>query len=80
MSFVNSNIPGACVAITPNDTAEHNIIAFITGGAGNVTVIDQSGNTTLITAPLVGTQIYLDIKTLKATGTTATAIVGFRAR
>lgn len=65
------------VAITPSDSV---IIAptrgLFIGGAGNVTVdfVDGTSNV-LLTGPEVGTVLPLSVVRVRATGTTATAIV-----
>lgn len=65
------------VAVTPSNTT---LIAptrgLYIGGAGNVTVDFADGTTdVLFTAPPVGTLLSISVIRVKATGTTATAIV-----
>lgn len=65
------------VAVTPNDTT---LLAptrgLYIGGAGNVTVDFADGTTdVLLTAAIVGTLYPISVIRVKATGTTATAIV-----
>lgn len=65
------------VAVTPSDTT---LLAptrgLYIGGAGNVTVDFADGTTgILFTAPPVGTLLPISVIRVKATGTTATAIV-----
>lgn len=62
-------------AVTTSDTADNYGLAFYVGGAGNVTVITEAGQTVLFTAPPVGSIIPIRFTQIKATGTTATAIV-----
>lgn len=76
-SFVNA------AAITPHDTnpvvgTVSNplpISGIYVGGAGNVAVITQGGQTTTFTAPPVGSTIYVRAVQVKSTGTTATNLV-----
>jgi len=68
--FVNA------VAVTPHDTNPNDFDALYIGGAGNVTVVTEGNQTTLFTAVPVGAVLYVRVKQVKATGTTATAIVG----
>lgn len=65
------------VAVTPSDTT---LLAptrgLYVGGAGNVTVDLADGTTgILLTAPAIGVVHQLSVIKVKATGTTATAIV-----
>jgi hypothetical protein len=46
------------------------------GGAGNLAVVTEAGNTVTFTAVPVGTQLEIRVKQVLATGTTATNIVG----
>ena len=67
----------AALAVTPHDT---NPLTFVTrfiyvGGAGNVTVITEAGDTVTFTAPPVGTFIPICATHVKATGTTATLLI-----
>lgn len=78
MSMNNANTPAAVVAVTPSDTAACDLVGFQVGGAGVVAVVDSRGNTTAITC-VAGQVIPCRIVQVKATGTTATNIVGFQA-
>lgn len=67
-------------AITPSDTvpvinANTPISGIYVGGAGNVAVITQGGQTVTFTAPPVGTTLFIRSVYVKSTGTTATALV-----
>lgn len=70
--FVNA------VAVTPHDTNANAFDALYIGGAGNVTVETQGGQTVAFVAPPVGTVLYIKTRLVKSTGTTATNIVGLR--
>lgn len=71
------------VAITPSDTvqikdANGNIVqtrGIYVGGAGNVTVIMDKGQTVTFTAPPVGSILPIETSQVKATSTTATLLV-----
>jgi hypothetical protein len=67
----------ASAAVTPSDGTDLTNVtrALFIGGAGNLVVIDQSGNTTTFTGVLAGTILQLRVTRVKATGTTATNIV-----
>lgn len=66
---------GGAVAITPSDTAGNSFRAIYVGGAGNVTVVTEGGNTVTFTAPPVGT--IIPIRTQRVTAaTTATLLIG----
>lgn len=72
--FVNAT------AITPSDTvpvvdANRPITGIYVGGAGNVTVITEGGQTVTFTAPPVGSILYIRSTHVKATGTTALNLV-----
>ncbi len=65
--------------VTPTDGAAVRFRALHIGTAGNVTVI-LAGDTTAVTFNSVpaGTRMDIAVKEVKATGTTATNIVGLR--
>jgi hypothetical protein len=73
-------IPEEAVAITPSDTTFVDLCGVYVGGTGDVTVQDGAGNTTTFKAVPVGAKIDLRIVRVMATNTTATLIVGFKAR
>jgi hypothetical protein len=64
-------------SVTPSDGTDLTNVtrALFIGGAGNLVVIDQSGNTTTFTGVAAGTLLTLRVTRVKATGTTATNIV-----
>lgn len=67
-------------AVTPSDGTElaHYSRALYVGGAGNVSVImrsDDSSTAVVFTAVPAGTVLPIRCKTVRTTGTTATAIV-----
>lgn len=64
---------------TPADgVVLQNCTGVYVGGTGNLTVVTYSGNTVVFTALPVGSVIRLKIAQIKATGTTATLLVGLR--
>lgn len=67
---------GGAVAITPSDTAGNSFSAIYVGGAGNVAVITEGGNTVTFTAPPVGSIIPIRTQKVLSTGTTATLLIG----
>jgi len=70
--FVNA------VAVTPHDTNANAFDALYIGGAGNVAVVTQGGQSTTFIAPPIGTVLYIKTKQVLATGTTASNLVGLR--
>jgi hypothetical protein len=68
----------ATVVVTPSDSADLSFVtrALWVGGAGTITLIDLSGNTTLFSGILAGTWLWIRATRIKATGTSATLIVG----
>jgi hypothetical protein len=63
-------------AITTSDTVPQTYRAIYVGGAGNVTVVTEGGDTVTFTAPPVGSIIPVSVQLVKATLTTATLLVG----
>lgn len=63
-------------AITTSDTTPQTYRAIYVGGAGNVTVVTEGGDTVTFTAPPVGSIIPVSVQLVKATLTTATLLVG----
>ena len=78
MSALVHTTYGGAKAITPSDTADNTFSAIYVGGAGSVTVVMESGDTVLFTAPPVGTILPIRVKKVNATGTTATLLVGLQ--
>lgn len=65
------------VAVTTHDTNELGYVtrALYVGGAGNVEVVMQGGETVVFSAVPVGAVLPIRVKQVKATGTTATLIL-----
>jgi hypothetical protein len=65
------------VLVVPSDAVNFTTgrcVGLYIGGAGNVTLIDDSGSAQLFTGLLVGTVYPFACTRVNATGTTATAI------
>jgi hypothetical protein len=75
MSFRNDIIPSGFAAVTPSDSTAVRFIGLLIGGAGNVSVTDSLGTTTVIAA-IAGQTIPGTIVRVNSTSTTATTIVG----
>lgn len=78
MSFNTANTPSGLVAITPSDTAFVDLVGVTVGGAGTVSLVDSLGGTTSVSA-VAGQTIACRIVQVKASGTTATGLVGLKA-
>ena len=75
--LVNGRTFGEAYAITKSDTESNVFGSIYVGGAGNVTVVTEGGQTVTFTAPPVGT--ILPIRTSKVTAaTTATLLIGLK--
>lgn len=75
--LMNGRTFANAVAITKSDTESNAFGSIYVGGAGNVTVVTEEGNTITFTAPPVGT--ILPIRTQKVmAATTATLLIGFK--
>lgn len=79
MSFRQNTAKGA-FAITPSDTTEISAGALRIGGAGDLSVVGQDGNTVLIPSVLAGETIALSVTKVLSTGTSATLITGYKAQ
>lgn len=77
MTLRSDFVASGLAAITPSDTAYVDLVGVIVGGAGTVAVVDSLGATTSVTA-VAGQTINARIVQVKATGTTATGLVGLR--
>lgn len=62
-------------AVTTSDTADNYGSALFVGGAGNVSLVTEGGDTVTFTAPPVGSIIPVRFSKVRATGTTATLLV-----
>jgi len=73
---LSSLVPDTAAAVTTSDTDPNVFTRLYIGGAGNVAVVTEAGNTVTFTAVPVGTSLDIRTKQVLATGTTATNIVG----
>ena len=67
---------GVAAAITTSDTNNHNVKAIYVGGAGNISLVTNDGATVTFTAVPVGTILPVAAQRVRATGTTATNLIG----
>ena len=70
-------IAADAAAITPSDTVPNQFAYLYVGATGNVTVITENGTTVALTGVPTGQYIWLRTSYVKATGTTASNLVGF---
>jgi hypothetical protein len=78
MTLRSDFVASGLAAITPSDTAFVDLVGLIVGGAGTVVVVDSLGATTSVAA-VAGQTLSARIVQVKATGTTATGLVGLKA-
>ena len=71
----NYQVPSRAAAIVKSDTLETYGSALYIGGAGDVAVVTEGGDTVTFSSVPAGTTIVLRITQVKSTGTTATNIV-----
>ena len=74
--MVNGRTFGEAVAITTSDTESNAYGSIYVGGAGNVSVVTEGGQTVTFTAPPVGTILPIRTSKVRATLTTATLLIG----
>lgn len=76
---VSPQVANEAYAVTPHNTNPNNYSYLYVGGAGDIVVVPELGSTAVtLTAVPVGSFIWLRTSLVKATGTTATNIVGFK--
>lgn len=73
---LSSLVADTAASVTTSDTGPNVFTRLYIGGAGNVAVVTEAGNTVTFTAVPVGTQLDIRVRQVLATGTTATNIVG----
>lgn len=71
---LNSQIPSNAAAVTPSDTTEAFGVALYVGGAGNVVLKTEGGQTVTFTAVPAGSTIVQRFTNVMA-ATTATSLV-----
>lgn len=62
-------------AVSPSDTADNYGSGLFIGGAGNVSLVTEAGDTLTFNTPAVGFVLPIRFKQVRATGTTATNLV-----
>ena len=67
---------GGGAAVTPSDTAAQTYAALYVGAGGNLSVEMESGATLTFVAVPTGAILPIRVRKVRATGTTATSIVG----
>lgn len=75
---ITYDTPGQAATITPSDSTDLPVpaVAVYVGGAGNITLDTEGGQTTVLFAAVpAGTTLKLRVKRVRATGTTATNLV-----
>jgi hypothetical protein len=77
MAYNATQITTDAKAVTPSDSTAVSFFGFYVGITGDVTVVTAAGSTTTFTAVPAGQIIPVVVSKIKATGTTATDIVGF---
>lgn len=73
---LSSLTPDTASSVTTSDTGPNVFTRLYIGGAGDVAVVTENGETVTFKAVPVGTQLDIRTKQVLATGTTATYIVG----
>lgn len=73
----NDLIPAGGVTVTPSDTTQLGLVGLYVGTTGNVTVVDKYGTTLAFANAPAGFILPMGIAKVKATGTTASDIIGF---
>lgn len=76
-AFANAQYPDSAANVTPSDTANNAFKYLWVGTAGTLSLITEDGSSVTFTGVANNQYIYLRVKQVKATGTTATNIVGF---
>lgn len=65
-------------SITPSDSAANNWLYLYVGGAGNIALVTEGGDTVTLSSLPVGSWVWVRTSLVKSTGTTATNLVGFK--
>lgn len=75
MTMFNTSIPTRAASVTPSDSGGTYAIALYVGGAGDVAIVTEGGDTVTFAGVPAGTIIPVRVSQVKSTGTTATDIV-----
>lgn len=73
--YVTSQSFRRAAAVTTSDSGDNYGTGLYVGGAGNVSLVTEGGDTVTFTAPPVGSVIPVRFVKVNATGTTATLLV-----
>ena len=71
----NFQVPSRAAAVTPSDTTELEGSALYVGGAGNVAIVTEGGDTVTFSGVQAGSMLVLRFRQVRATSTTATNLV-----
>lgn len=71
----NFQVPARAAAVTPSDTTEIFANAIYVGGAGNVSIVTEGGDTVTFNGVPAGTTLVIRATKVRSTSTTATNIV-----
>lgn len=71
----NYQIPARAAAVTPSDSTTTFANALYIGGAGNVAVVTEGGDTVTFSGVPAGTTLVVRVTQVRSTNTTATNIV-----
>lgn len=75
---VSGQIGDRAGSITPSDTAANNWSYLYVGGAGNIALVTEGGDSITLSSIPVGSWVWVRTSRVKSTGTTATNLVGFQ--
>lgn len=71
-NFIATN----AVAVTPSNTADNAYSYLYIGGAGDVSVVTEGGDTVTFVGLVAGSYVWVRTSKVRSTSTTATNIVG----
>ncbi|MGH6827655.1 MAG: spike base protein, RCAP_Rcc01079 family [Rhizomicrobium sp.] len=77
MSMRNDIHPSKFAAVTPSDTAALDLVGIYVGVTGNLAIAGEDGTAVTFEAVPVGVTIWGHVTLVKATGTTASDLVGY---
>ena len=76
--FLGEHIAKGASTVTPDDNTVVNFRGLYVGGAGNVSIVTPQGDTVTFANVPAGGYVLVACNRVRATGTTATNIVGLR--
>ena len=77
-AFVSGQIGDRAASITASDTAANAYSYIYVGGAGNIALVTEGGDSVTLVGLPVGSWVWIRTSKVMATNTTATNLVGFR--